>query len=105
MLESTYQAKLIKRIKRRLPGCMVLKNDTDYIQGVPDLLVLHKDRWAALEVKASATAEQQPNQDYYVESMGEMSFAAFVYPENEEDVLDELQRSLTDRRTARVSKR
>ena len=91
MLESAYQAKLIKTLKLRFPGCLVIKNDPSYRQGMPDLLVLHKDRWAALEVKASAKAKKQPNQEYYVSAMDDMSFAGFIYPENEEEVLHALQ--------------
>lgn len=92
--EAVYQAKLIKRIKEILPGAMVLKNDSGYIQGIPDLTVLYKDRWATLEVKRSAKDAHRPNQDYYVESMNDMSFSAFIFPENEREVLDALQRAL-----------
>ena len=98
MRESQYQAKLIKRIKALFPGCIVLKNDPNYVQGIPDLLVLFGDRWAALEVKQSELASQRPNQRYYVGQMDDMSFAAFIYPENEEEVLDALQRSFATRR-------
>lgn len=91
--ESKFQKGLIDDLKKRFPGCMVLKNDANYIQGIPDLMVLYKDRWAALECKKAKNANHQPNQDYYVERMAEMSFARFVYPENKEDVLNELQRS------------
>lgn len=94
MTENKYQAKLIKRIRSLLPGCIVVKNDPTYIQGIPDLIVLYGERWAALEVKASAKARHRPNQDYYIDALGEMSFANFIYPENEEEVLDALQRSL-----------
>lgn len=89
--ESEYQAKLIKRIQAKLPGCFVLKNDPSETQGIPDLLVLYQDSWAMLEVKRSVKEEQQPNQAYYVDEFDGMSFAAFVYPENEGDVLDALQ--------------
>ena len=92
--ENAYQRKLIAKIKNVLPGAMVLKNDPNYIQGVPDLLVLYGSRWAALEVKRSKKASIQPNQEYYVEKLGGMGFARFIYPENESEVLDELQRSL-----------
>lgn len=95
MLERTYQAHLIKRIRSMFDGCFILKNDTEYLQGVPDLLILYRDRWAMLEVKASARSRTQPNQDYYVDLLDEMSFAAFIYPENEEDVLYDLQHALT----------
>lgn len=91
MLENKFQSKLIKELKNRFPGCMVLKNDPNYIQGIPDLIVLHGSRWAALEGKKSANAKKQPNQEYYVDQMNEMSFASFIYPENMEDVLNELQ--------------
>jgi hypothetical protein len=98
MLERDYQAGLIKRIKRLLPGCVVLKNDSAYLQGVPDLTILYRDMWAMLEVKASPSAAHQPNQEYYVELLGEMSFAAFIHPQNEEEVLRDLQQALQPRR-------
>ena len=91
--ESKFQKGLIDDLKNRFPGCMVLKNDANYIQGIPDLMVLYKDHWAALECKKAENVIHQPNQDYYVERMAEMSFARFVYPGNKEDVLNELQRS------------
>lgn len=103
--ENDYQATLIIKIKQRLPECMVLKNDAKYIQGIPDLMVLNGDRWAALECKKSKYAPSRPNQPYYISKMNEMSFAAKIYPENEEEVLDALQRSLRAGRPARVSRR
>lgn len=93
MLESKFQAKLIKKLKEMFEGCIVMKNDSGYIQGIPDLLVLYEDKWAALECKKSAKAKRQPNQEYYVQKMGEMSFASFISPENEEEVLNDLQRT------------
>ena len=94
MRENRYQAQLIKRLYDIFPRAIILKNDSEYLQGIPDLLILHGDRWAALEVKASFDAEHQPNQEYYISQMDRMSFAAFIYPENEEAVLYDLQRSL-----------
>lgn len=102
--ETKYQNDLINRIKTLLPGCVVLRNDPNYIQGIPDILVLHHDTWAALEVKRSQSEPQQPNQEHYVREFDKMSYASFVYPENEERVLFELQRSLKPRRKARVPK-
>lgn len=90
MLENKFQAKLIKEIKEMFDGCVVMKNDSSYIQGIPDLLVLYNNRWASLEVKKNAKAARQPNQEYYVERMNEMSFSRFIYPENKDEVLDEL---------------
>lgn len=92
--ERDYQAALIDRICMRFPGCFVLKNDEQYIQGIPDLTILYGGRWAALEVKRSADEPHQPNQDYYIEQLNELGgFAAFIYPENEAEVLDALQRA------------
>lgn len=101
--ERHYQAEFIKKLRLRFPGCVILKNDSNYMQGVPDLLLLYRDRWAMLEYKAHANAAEQPNQRYFVAMLDEMSFAAFVYPANEEDVLDGIQRSFEARRPARVS--
>lgn len=103
MREAQYQSHLIKRLRRLLRGCVILKNDTDYLQGVPDLLVLYQDRWAMLEVKAHEHAVEQPNQRYYVDLFNGMSFAAFIYPENEDEVLDALQRSFKPGRATRLS--
>ena len=97
-LERDFQARLIKELKQIFKGCIVMKNDSSYIQGIPDLLILYRDKWAALEVKKSATAHHQPNQEYYVELMDEMSYASFIYPENKEEVLYELQQTLFSRR-------
>lgn len=94
MLERNYQSGLIKKIKDILPGCIVMKTDPTYIQGLPDLLILYNDRWATLEVKISETAHRQPNQEYYVNIMDQMSFSSFIYPENEKEKLDELQKAL-----------
>lgn len=93
MKESAFQAKLIREIKKRFPGAIVLKNDPNYIQGFPDLTVLYKDHWAILEIKRSEKASHQPNQDYYVSQADRMSVGRFVYPENMMEVLDDLARS------------
>lgn len=94
MLERDYQAQLIKTIERLLPGCMVLLGDPNYMQGIPDLIVFHGPRWALLEVKASEKSKERPNQRYYVEKWGAMTFCSFIYPENEEEVLNALQEAL-----------
>ena len=97
-LEKEFQRGLIRDIKHRFEGCIVTKLDSSHIQGIPDLLVLHGDRWATLECKQSSKAKRQPNQQYYVDKMNAMSFSRFVYPENKEEVLDELQQSFETRR-------
>ena len=96
--ENKFQADLIKEIKDRFDGCVVMKNDPNYIQGIPDLTILYKDRWATLECKDEAKASHQPNQDYYISKMNDMSYASFIYPENKEDVLNEMEQAFQSRR-------
>lgn len=103
MRESTYQRQLIRKIEALLPGCVVLLNDPDNQQGIPDLLILFDNQWAMLEVKASELARERPNQPYYVDKYNGMSFAAFIHPQNEEQVLDDLQSAFGITRPARVS--
>lgn len=93
MKESVFQHDLIQEIKDRFPGSLVIKTDPRYIQGLPDLIIFWRNKWAALECKQSATSSKQPNQEYYVGAMNDMSFARFIFPENKEDVLDEMERS------------
>ena len=90
-LESGFQDKLVKDLKELFPGCMTFK--MDQIQGIPDLLVLYKNKWASLECKKHANAKRQPNQEYYVGLMDKMSFARFICPENKEEVLHDLQQA------------
>lgn len=105
MRESQYQAKLIDELERRFPGCVILKNDPTYLQGVPDLVIFYGDRWAMLEVKVSETSVIQPNQPYWVETLNAMSFAAFIYPSIEEDVLCGLEQALSSSRHTRLPER
>lgn len=103
MKENQFQAEFIRELKREFPGCVVLKNDANYLQGFPDLLLLYNSHWAALECKRSEDASHRPNQDYYIQKLGEMSYARFVHPENKSEVLNELQQAFGSCRTARIS--
>lgn len=93
ILEREFQANLILEIKERFKDSIVLKNDSSYLQGVPDLMILYKDRWATLEVKKNKTAKRRPNQKYYVDIMDSMSYSAMIFPENKEEILDEMERA------------
>ena len=88
--ETKFQRELVGEIGHRFPGSMVLRLDPHHIQGIPDLLILHKDRWASLECKRSRRASHRPNQDYYVDKMNKMSFSRFIFPENKKSVIREL---------------
>jgi hypothetical protein len=102
MTETQYQRNLIRKIRDLLPGCVILKNDPRYVQGVPDIVILYCNKWAMLEIKISDEANIQPNQEYYVGLLNGMSFASFINPENEEDVLGDLQRSFKLAGKARI---
>lgn len=91
--ENKFQHRLIEKLKTMFPGCIVLKNDANYIQGIPDLAIFYNNKWAALECKKDAKAKRQPNQEYYISKMNDMSFARVIYPENEQEVLNELQQA------------
>lgn len=90
-LESKFQKELMTEIQNRYPGCVILKNDPNYIQGFPDWTIFYKNKWAVLEAKRDKNARKQPNQDYYVNLLNDMSFSRFVYPENKDEVLRELE--------------
>lgn len=95
MKENKFQSDLIKEIKKKFCGCIVMKNDSGHIQGIPDITVLYKDRWAALECKKNKGASKRPNQSYYIDKMNEMSFARFIFPENKEEILNELEQTFS----------
>lgn len=95
-LESKFQKELMDEIRKQYPGCVILKNDSSYIQGFPDWTILYKNKWAVLEAKRSRTADKQPNQAYYVDKLNSMSYSRFVYPENKDEVLQELQQIFED---------
>lgn len=103
-LESGFQDRLIDDLENMFPGCIIMKNDANYIQGFPDLSIFYKDKWAILECKKSEDATHQPNQDYYVDILNRMSFSRFIYPENKEEVLHDLQQAFKSRRSTRVSR-
>lgn len=90
-LESRFQKELMDEIRALYPGCVIIKNDSGYLQGFPDWTIFYEDKWAVLECKRDKNAPAQPNQPYYVEKLNSMSFSRFVYPENKEEVLRELQ--------------
>lgn len=92
--EGKFKRELKKDLKRLFPGCIVTQLDPNDIQGIPDLLILWNDRWAVLECKKSSNAHRQPNQEYYVSLMNDMSYSSFIFPENKEVVLNELQQAL-----------
>lgn len=97
-LESKFQKELMDEIRELYPGCVILKNDSSYLQGFPDWTILYKDRWAVLEAKRERGAKKQPNQEYYVDRLDKMSFSRFVYPENKDEVLEDLERVFKRRR-------
>lgn len=101
-LESKFQKELMDAIREEYPGCVIIKNDPNYIQGFPDWTILYKNKWAVIEAKKEKNAPKQPNQDHYVEKLNNMSFSRFAYPENKEEVLSELRKTFKPRRATRT---
>lgn len=93
MLEGKFKTLLIKELEERFEDCIIIHMDPQEIQGIPDILILYKDKWAALEGKRTAISKHRPNQDWYINKMNSMSFARFIFPENKDEVLDELERT------------
>lgn len=94
--EGSFKSKLIKDIEKEFPDCIVTKLEADFKAGIPDILIVDGPRWATLEAKASKAdvTKQRQNkeaQDYYVGKMRSMSYSSYVYPENKEEVLNELK--------------
>ena len=102
--EREFRRKLKRELKDIFPGCIILPGDSSETQGFPDLIILYNNKWAALETKKASNSSKRPNQDYWVDVMNKMSFAAFVCPENKEEILNGLQQTLTTRRSARLPK-
>lgn len=103
MLESKFQANLIEELKETYPGCFIMKQDEQYTQGIPDLIILYRTKWAMLECKASFHSPYRPNQEYYLDMFDSMSFAAMICPENKEEILRALYQTFRPRRNARIS--
>lgn len=101
--ESKFQSELIKELKQKFEGCIILKTNPNYIQGFPDLIILYKRNWACLECKQSARAKVRPNQRFYISLLNAMSYASFVYPENKEEVLHELEQTFKTSKRSRIS--
>lgn len=93
-LESQFQAEVIRELKQMFPGCIVLKNDENYIQGFPDLTLLYGRYWAVLECKRSKDESYRPNQEYYLDKCNSMNYGAMICPENKKEVYDDLQFAL-----------
>lgn len=96
MLESEFQSRVIQDLRDMFEDCLILKNDSSYLQGIPDLTILYKDKWAMLEVKSSIFARFRPNQEWYLDKLDAMSFATMICPENQEEVYIALQRAFGD---------
>lgn len=91
--EAMFKLELKEKLEKLFPGCIVLNTDPSFLQGFPDLLILYRDKWALLECKNSIRASFQPNQVYWIDRAREWAYSNFVYPENVNEVLDDLQQS------------
>jgi hypothetical protein len=90
-LENKFQSELIEELYSEFPDCIILKNDPSYLQGIPDLEIIFRDKYAFLECKKEEDARKRPNQGYYVDLFNDWSFSRFIFPENKDFVLSELR--------------
>ena len=90
MLERAFQPRVIVRIKQLYPNAIILKNDANLFQGIPDLSIFYKDKWAMLETKTSSV--YRPNQKYWLDILDDMSFARKITPSNIGEVINEIQK-------------
>lgn len=89
MSEARFKSSVKKEIKGLFPGCDLIDVDPTWVRSFPDLLVLEGNRWAALEFKRSKNASRRPNQDFHIQRLNSKGgFAAYIYPENKDEVLN-----------------
>jgi len=94
-LERDFQGDLIASLRGMVGDFgFVFAMDGNDIQGFPDILILYKGRWAALECKKSSAEPYRPNQEYYIDLINSLSFASVIYPAIEEEVLNDLRKAL-----------
>ena len=95
--EAKFQSNLKKSLKSKFDDCYIFKTNCNEMQGAPDLLVAWRGKCGYLECKRSATASHRPNQDYRVNKINEEGgFARFIYPENRDEVLKEMEEFFND---------
>lgn len=103
--ESAFQTRFVKKLRDMFPGAIILKNDANYQQGIPDWVLMWGPHWALLEIKPQrprSSADFEVNQEWFIAHADEMSFGACVYPENEQEVLHALQQTFRPQGSARL---
>ena len=93
MLESEFKKYTKNRIIDRFPNLDldIIDINAYNFRSMSDLVILGPEVWAALEFKRSKDSSHRPNQDYHIARLNKKGYATFVYPENLEEVLDELE--------------
>jgi len=97
MLESAFKKNFITELNVRLaPIDLEYIHTRSHNRSFPDLLILGPgSTWAALEFKAAEEADHQPNQAWYINRLNHWAYATFMYPENREEVLGDLEKLFT----------
>lgn len=92
--ETPFKLSVKTELQEQFPGCVLLNMDPlTTFQGIPDLLVLFRGRWAMLEFKRHSSAARQANQEFYVKMFNDMSYSSFISPENKEEVFNALHKA------------
>lgn len=89
-LESTFEKEFCKALRQTLGERYTYTFKLTAAKGIPDRLILYKDKYALLEFKQYKNAKKQPGQETWVGHFDNLAYAAIVYPENAEKVMQDI---------------
>lgn len=109
-LERDYKSQMLKRLEKRFSRYGPVRwqhNDptANNSQGIPDCTIFIGPFWMFLEVKRSEKSKKRPNQDWWIDHWSRVTFCAVIFPENEEEVFNAMERSLEASGAARLPRR
>ena len=93
MSEATFRTKWLNKFKKLSPDIFIEFADPKRKNGIPDVIIFYKKKYARLETKRSKNASKRLHQQYYIDYFNSQGiYAAFLTPENQEEVYNALRR-------------
>lgn len=95
VLEKDFKKSFHTRVKRAVHPLAILqyKQDSTTVAGFPDTIIILEGITIFIEFKKSKTAKFRPGQKEWIEKLNNNGHFAFVcYPENADEVLEEIKR-------------